>query len=167
MTWRAGSVEAFSSSLAAEIENAFQSLVLATKGEPLQPSGAQDRKVLFAAIAQGVLQYLGANDTQIAVQLSNLPAGAAASIRIPVPRVTVSATGSGGSRTAYVTGTDFPAGTVTVRWEPSGAAGGSTSVSSSGTFSLTLARPAAVVSGPQAVVARDSQGDEIPGQVTL
>jgi hypothetical protein len=116
MTWRAGSVEAFSNSLAAEIENAFQSLVLATKGEPLQPSGAQDRKVLFAAIAQGVLQYLGANDTQIAVQLSNLPAGAAASIRIPVPRISVSATGSGGSRTAYVTGPNF-------RREPSRCAG--------------------------------------------
>jgi hypothetical protein len=167
MTWRAGSVDVFSSSVAFEIEQAFESLLLAAKGEPLPPTGEEERRILFAAIAQGVLRYLGANDGQIAVQLSGVPAGASASIRLPVPRISVSATGTGASRTARVTGSDFPTGTVSVRWEPNGEAGGSTSVSTSGTFTLTLTRPTSIGSGQHAVVARNSQGDEVVGQVTL
>jgi hypothetical protein len=167
MTWRAGSVDVFTGSLAYEIEQAFQSLVLAAKGEPLQPQGEPDRRILFAAIAQGVLQYLAANDGQIAVQVTGAGAGVSATVRLPVPRIVVSPVGSGGSRTAQVLGYDFPSGTVTVRWKPSGALGGSTSVSSTGTFTLTLSRPASIAVGRQAVVATNSHGDEIPGQVTL
>jgi hypothetical protein len=167
MSLRAGSVDAFSGSLAAEIDSAFKALVLATKGEPLEQKGEQDRWILFAAIAQGVLAYLGANDGQFAVDLRNLPAAASATIRLPVPRISVSPIGSGGSSTARVYGYDFPTGTATVRWKPSDASGGSVVVPSSGNFTLTLARPAGLASGPQALVARSSSGDEVAGQVTL
>jgi hypothetical protein len=167
MTWRAGSVDAFSNSLAFEIEDAFQSLVLAENGEPLEPAGERDRRILFAAIAQGVLEYLAANDSQIGVRFTGVGSGVSATIQLPVPRIAVSATGTGSSRTARVTGSDFPSGTVTARWLPGGESGGSTAVGSGGTFALTLARPASIGSGPHAVVARDSQGDELVGRVTL
>lgn len=50
----------FANSMASAIEAAMQAEWLAIKGVPM-PSGAegaQDRQMLFAAIAQGVLQYL-------------------------------------------------------------------------------------------------------------
>ena len=50
----------FANSMAAAIETAMQQEWLAVKGEamPSAPMGEQDRRILFAAIAQGVLNYL-------------------------------------------------------------------------------------------------------------
>jgi len=58
---KAGTVQDFAASMAAYIDQAMQNEWQAVKGEPL-PSGdqgAEDRKILFAAIAQGVLKFLG------------------------------------------------------------------------------------------------------------
>jgi len=57
---KAGTVANFASSLAAYIDQAMKNEWLAVKGEPLPTGdqGADDRKILFAAIAQGVLKFL-------------------------------------------------------------------------------------------------------------
>jgi hypothetical protein len=57
---KAGMVHNFASSMAAYIDQAMQNEWLAVKGEPMPTSdqGAEDRKILFAAIAQGVLKFL-------------------------------------------------------------------------------------------------------------
>lgn len=57
---KAGTVDDFASSLASYIDTAMNNEWLAVKGEAL-PSGDQgagDRRILFAAIAQGVLKFL-------------------------------------------------------------------------------------------------------------
>ena len=56
------SENAFSGSLAESIENAFKMEWLMAKGEPLPEAGADDRRLLFAALAQGILNYLKNND---------------------------------------------------------------------------------------------------------
>jgi hypothetical protein len=57
---KAGTVEDFTSSLAAYIDKAMQNEWKARKGEylPATGPGAEDRQILFAAIAQGVLKFL-------------------------------------------------------------------------------------------------------------
>jgi hypothetical protein len=57
---KAGRVDDFASSLASYLDTAMQNERLAVKGEPLPTGdqGADDRKILFAAIAQGVLKFL-------------------------------------------------------------------------------------------------------------
>ncbi|MEO7232687.1 MAG: hypothetical protein ABIW96_08420 [Polaromonas sp.] len=57
---KAGTVDNFTSSLAAYIDKAMQNEWQARKGESLPDTGqgAEDRKILFAAIAQGVMKFL-------------------------------------------------------------------------------------------------------------
>lgn len=57
---KAGTVDDFASSLAACIDQAMRNEWQARKGENLPESGpgVQDRQILFAAIAQGVLKFL-------------------------------------------------------------------------------------------------------------
>ncbi|MGH8636741.1 MAG: hypothetical protein ACREUZ_06345 [Burkholderiales bacterium] len=56
---KAGTVFNFNDSLAAEMEAAMKAEWLAVKGEPLpSPTGEEDRKIMFVAIARGLLQYL-------------------------------------------------------------------------------------------------------------
>lgn len=57
---KAGTVNDFASSLASYIDTAMQNEWRIVKGEPLPTGdqGADDRKILFAAIAQGVLKFL-------------------------------------------------------------------------------------------------------------
>jgi hypothetical protein len=56
---KAGTLADFANGMAAYIEKAMQNEWLAVKGTAL-PSGPgdEDRKILFAAVAQGVLKYL-------------------------------------------------------------------------------------------------------------
>lgn len=63
---------AFANSMAAAIEDAMKAEWLAIKGEPMPsgPEGAQDRQMLFAAIAQGVLKYL--SDHQQDIKTNNI-----------------------------------------------------------------------------------------------
>jgi hypothetical protein len=44
--------------MAAYIEDAMQEEWQAARGEPLPQPGAEDRRILFAAVAKGVLRYL-------------------------------------------------------------------------------------------------------------
>lgn len=57
---KCGTVDNFASSLAAYLEQAMQNEWQAVKGESLPTSGpgVEDRRILFAAIAQGVLKFL-------------------------------------------------------------------------------------------------------------
>jgi hypothetical protein len=54
----AGSVSNFSDSMAEAMELAFQSEWDAVKDIPLGEAGEEDRKILFSAIAQGVIKHL-------------------------------------------------------------------------------------------------------------
>lgn len=56
---KAGTLDDFAGSLASYIDKAMQNEWQAVKGEPLPAGqGEDDRKILFAAIAQGVLKFL-------------------------------------------------------------------------------------------------------------
>ncbi len=57
---KAGTLDDFSASLASYLDTAMQNEWQAVKGQALPGSGpgAQERKILFCAIAQGVLKFL-------------------------------------------------------------------------------------------------------------
>jgi hypothetical protein len=61
MALKSGSVSNFNDSMAAAMDQAFQDEWSAVKGEPLPAGGEQERKILFAAVAQGMLSYLSDN----------------------------------------------------------------------------------------------------------
>ena len=61
MALKAGHVDDFSGSLAEAIENAMKEEWQAVKGEPMPDTDPNDRRILFVAIAQGVLGYLNAH----------------------------------------------------------------------------------------------------------
>jgi hypothetical protein len=61
MALKAGSVANFQGSLTEAMEQAFASEWFAVKNEELPGGGEQERKILFAAVAQGLLNYLEAN----------------------------------------------------------------------------------------------------------
>lgn len=69
MTLYAGSVPDFENSLAAAIERAFAQELLELKGATLPDSSAQERRMLFCAIAQGVLGYLSAHQSELRVSV--------------------------------------------------------------------------------------------------
>ena len=55
---KAGSIDDFANSMAERIEEAMQEEWRKANGERLGGPGDRDRRVLFAAIAKGVLRYL-------------------------------------------------------------------------------------------------------------
>ena len=61
MALKAGHVADFSGSLAEAIENAMKTEWQTVKGEPMPDTDPQDRRILFVAIAQGVLGYLNSH----------------------------------------------------------------------------------------------------------
>ncbi len=58
MGLKSGSVNDFGSSMAEAMEQAFQTQWNQAKGKALPEAGADDRRILFSAIAQGVLGHL-------------------------------------------------------------------------------------------------------------
>ena len=62
MALKAGTVASFSNSLAEAMDNAMKQEWQAVKGVPLPSAGQDDRRLLFAAIAQGIFVYLKANE---------------------------------------------------------------------------------------------------------
>ncbi|MCP4463726.1 MAG: hypothetical protein GY819_13105 [Planctomycetaceae bacterium] len=58
MKLKAGSVSNFSNSMAQAMEDSFQREWNAIKKHPLSEAGEEDRRLLFSAIAQGVIQHL-------------------------------------------------------------------------------------------------------------
>lgn len=71
MVLKAGQVADFAGSMAEAIEQAFQSEWTATKTTALPQTGAADRKILFAAVAQGVLNYLEDHKAELVTSNEN------------------------------------------------------------------------------------------------
>jgi hypothetical protein len=69
MTLKAGTVADFNGSLAEAIEGAFATELQALKGATLPDSSADERHMLFCAIAHGVIAYLTAHATDLEVVL--------------------------------------------------------------------------------------------------
>lgn len=65
MALKRGSVLNFSDSMAEAMEQAFRHEWGLVKDIPIPNAGEQDRKIMFAAIAQGVLDYLYSHRTDI------------------------------------------------------------------------------------------------------
>jgi hypothetical protein len=168
MTLRGGSNGRFSSSLGASIERAFSAQMLALKGTPLPTQGRDDRRLLFTAIGEGLLEYLAERDADIVVEVTANSQTYRGVLRIPVARLSLGATGSGSARTARASGTRFPAGRVDLVWASRGVIGATAYASSAGAFGpTTLSRPGGLESGPQAVIARDAQGYETFAEIEL
>jgi hypothetical protein len=62
---KGGTTADFSGSMAEAIEQAMDKEWQAVKGSALPAEGADDRKMLWAAIANGILDYLKANQNDI------------------------------------------------------------------------------------------------------
>ncbi len=58
MALKPGSYANFTNSMAAAMESAFQTYWRSVKDTPLPDAGLEDRKILFIAIARGVVQHL-------------------------------------------------------------------------------------------------------------
>lgn len=71
MALKAGHVADFGGSMAEAIEQAFQSEWIAAKTTALPQAGAVDRKILFIAVAQGVLNYLEAHKSDLVTSNKN------------------------------------------------------------------------------------------------
>ena len=61
MALKAGTLADFNDSMAEAIADAFEAEWVALKGTALPEAGEEDRQMLFAAIAQGVVNYLRDN----------------------------------------------------------------------------------------------------------
>jgi hypothetical protein len=65
MALKAGSVANFAGSLAEAMDNAMKTEWQAVKGVPLPGQGQDDRRLLFAAIAQGIFVFLKAHEDEL------------------------------------------------------------------------------------------------------
>lgn len=61
MALKAGTVIGFSDSLAEAMEHALETEWTQVKGGTLPAAGEEDRRLLFVAIAQGIVRYLSEN----------------------------------------------------------------------------------------------------------
>lgn len=86
MALKAGTVADFSGSLAEAIENAMKAEWQAVKGEPMPDTDPTDRRILFVAIARGVLGYLEAHQTD-AIESIDLKIGSGSSTTFTVTSV--------------------------------------------------------------------------------
>jgi hypothetical protein len=148
VTLKPGTVGSFAAnSLAEAIESSFAAELRASKNQALPAIQVEDRRLLFAAIAQGVLTFLARNDADLIVNVSTGGGTTDRAVRVEAP--TLSAGGG------TVTGAGWPVGaTVTLTMAASGAGLGSRTVDNSGGFSISVAAP----SGGDVVGARDGQG---------
>jgi hypothetical protein len=64
-----------STELTARIEQEFATVWQQTKGSPLPGGGAEDRRMLFAAVARGVLAYLKVKEDDVIDRLTVREAG--------------------------------------------------------------------------------------------
>ena len=70
-----GSLKDFSDSMAEEIEIAYNAVLAEAGKNPLPDAGRQDRRMLFLAIARGVVNHLVKKEQAISVTLPASPAG--------------------------------------------------------------------------------------------
>lgn len=147
---------AFSDSLAEAIDNAFKMEWLVVKGEPLPAGGEVERKILFAAIAQGLLDYLKDNEDYI----KNVFAGSGKLpiIRIDSPHIELTPSSGGSSSIVTVEGKFFQINqTVIVTWDDP-KKDYQFQTNSDGVFKDTFNLPAETESGRHIVEARDEYG---------
>ncbi len=69
-----GKLDAFAGSMAEEIENAYNQVLGEAGKDKLGDSGQQDRRILFIAIARGVINHLVKHQGAITVRLPASPA---------------------------------------------------------------------------------------------
>ena len=65
MALKAGTVASFAGSLAEAMDNAMKQEWQAVKGVPLPSQGQEDRRLLFAAISQGIFVFLKAHEDEL------------------------------------------------------------------------------------------------------
>ncbi|MGH8051480.1 MAG: hypothetical protein ACRERV_05830 [Methylococcales bacterium] len=70
MALKAGTVASFPGSLAEAMDKAMKTEWQAVKGVSLPSQGEEDRRLLFAAIAQGIFDYLKDNENQLINNIS-------------------------------------------------------------------------------------------------
>lgn len=70
MALKAGTVANFGDSLAEAMDNAMKSEWQAVKGVALPTQGQEDRRLLFAAIAQGIFVFLKAHEDELMNNIS-------------------------------------------------------------------------------------------------
>src|SRR4051795_6626671 len=99
--------------LADAIDAALRAEWSAAKGEPLPAAGAEDRRILCAAIAQGIVDWLKERQGDFIVSLTGtIPANLGVSFALDAPALTVSRSGS--SVTATASGFT---GAVALHWD--------------------------------------------------
>ena len=70
MALKAGTVASFGGSLAEAMDNAMKTEWQAVKGVPLPGQGQDDRRLLFAAIAQGIFVFLKTHEDELMNNIS-------------------------------------------------------------------------------------------------
>ncbi len=70
MALKAGTVANFAGSLAEAMDNAMKQEWQAVKGVPLPSQGQEDRRLLFAAISQGLFVFLKAHEDEVMNNIS-------------------------------------------------------------------------------------------------
>jgi hypothetical protein len=145
--------EAFSDSLAEAIENAFKIEWSNIKGESLSDNGSDDRRLLFAAIAQGILSYLKDHENDFLVYLKDSKTTA---INIQSPHLDL--TPKEGGLGVVARGTFFaPNRKVTIIWD-NPLQEYSFKAKNDGTFVGEFELPTEVSNGKHLVEARDGAG---------
>ena len=79
---KAGHVFDFSNSMAEAIELAMQQELMASRGISLPSDGQDDRRLLFVAIARGVLQYLKLHQAETFNSISFAAAPVAGAVQV-------------------------------------------------------------------------------------
>lgn len=70
-----GTIAAFADSMAEEIELAYNAVLAENGKKPLPAADAADRRMLFIAIARGVINHLQKKQKAVTVKLPPAPAG--------------------------------------------------------------------------------------------
>jgi len=153
-----GTVAQFSQSLVEAMENALKMEWLAVKREPLPDAGQEDRRLLFAAIAQGLLDYLKDHEADFHVLLTGISPQPTVHIQIKAPSLTLSPTAGNILTVVTATGASFSPGPVTVAWDGP-ATDFPTTVAVNGTFLTTFTPPLGAAPGKHIVAARDQAGN--------
>jgi hypothetical protein len=80
----AGSLAAFADSMAAEIEGAYDEVLAEAGKDPLPEAGQQDRRILFTAIARGVIYHLAKKHAALTVTVPVNPTGQPIAVDVKV-----------------------------------------------------------------------------------
>jgi hypothetical protein len=170
---KAGSVDHFGDSLAEAIENALAAEMQSAKHQALPDAGKQDRRILFSAIAQGLLAYLREHESDIQITLTHGLPGMTATVAMQAAGARATPGGSAGSRSVRVRGDSFPAGAnVTITWDQDGTPLGSATSDGGGSFDATITLPSALQTAVQTnasyvVGVRDNDGNAAAAAVVF